>query len=68
MLSRVLAVLGLLVVAALAYIYVAGLGLGFLIFVRGEALALSCLSRAVAPRTLADLSAQIGPATHVVVP
>lgn len=46
----------------------AGLGLGFLIFVRGEAIALSWLSRAVAPQTLADLSTQIGPAVHVVVP
>ncbi len=47
---------------------VAGLGLGFLIFVRGEEMALSWLSRAVAPHTLADLSTQIGPAVHVVVP
>jgi dienelactone hydrolase len=47
---------------------VAGLGLGSLIFVRGEAMVLTWLSRAVAPRTLADLSTQIGPAIHVVVP
>lgn len=46
----------------------AGLGLGFLIFVRGEAIALSWLSRAVAPYTLADLSTQLGPAVLVVVP
>ena len=47
---------------------IAGLGIGVLIFVRGEAMALAWLSRAVAPRTLAELSAEIGPAIHVVVP
>lgn len=47
---------------------VAGLGLGSLIFMRGEALVLTLLSHAVAPRTLADLSTQIAPKINVVVP
>lgn len=45
-----------------------GLSLGFLTVLRGEAIALSWMSREVTPHTLADLSMQIDPAVLVIVP